>query len=255
MGAMFIGQQFLQNVLGYSTLDSGLAILPAAGAMVIVAPRSAKLVETRGARFTLLIGYVFCLLGFLTMLLLWKEGISYWKVGLGYALIGVGVGFAGTPASHSLTGSVPVQPRRDGLGHRRPAARPRRGDHAVDPRRPADRRLCRRGRRRDRRLAGSSEGQRKRRRRADQVLLQRRRYAPRSTPHSRSRSSPPPKHPFCRGTQWAYTAGIIAVRLGAALVFFLFPKHEEERSCWSAITPKTKPPRLAGQAAERARRS
>src|SRR6478672_3583192 len=30
MGAMFIGQQFLQNVLDYSTLDSGLAILPAA---------------------------------------------------------------------------------------------------------------------------------------------------------------------------------------------------------------------------------
>src|SRR4051812_46216929 len=109
MGAMFIGQQFLQNVLDYSTLDSGLAILPAAVFMVIVAPRSAKLVEARGARFTLLIGYVFCVLGFLTMLLLWKEGISYWKVGLGYAFIGIGVGFAGTPASHSLTGSVPVK--------------------------------------------------------------------------------------------------------------------------------------------------
>ena len=54
-------------------------------------------------------GYVFCLLGFLTMLLLWKEDISYWKVGLGYAFIGIGVGLAGTPASHSLTGSVPVK--------------------------------------------------------------------------------------------------------------------------------------------------
>ena len=141
MGAMFIGQQFLQNVLDYSTLDSGLAILPAAAMMVVVAPRSAKLVESRGARFTLLIGYVFCLLGFLTMLLLWKEGISYWKVGLGYALIGIGVGFAGTPASHSLTGSVPV--RRAGMasGHGGPPARPRRRDHAVDLRRPADRRL------------------------------------------------------------------------------------------------------------------
>ena len=74
-----------------------------------LAPRSAKLVATKGARFTLLVGYVFCFLGFLTMLLLWKEGIPYWKVGLGYAFIGIGVGFAGTPASHSLTGSVPVQ--------------------------------------------------------------------------------------------------------------------------------------------------
>ena len=86
MGAMFIGQQFLQNVLGYSTVDAGLAILPAAVFMVLVAPRSAKLVEARGARFTLLFGYVFVLLGFLTMLLLWKENIAYWKVGSGLRL-------------------------------------------------------------------------------------------------------------------------------------------------------------------------
>ena len=109
MAAMFVGQQFLQNVLGYDTLDAGVAILPAAFCMVLIAPRSAKLVEARGARFTLLIGYVFCLLGFVAMLLLWDEGIPYWQVGLGYALVGVGVGFAGTPASHSLTGSVPVE--------------------------------------------------------------------------------------------------------------------------------------------------
>ena len=53
MGAMFIGQQFLQNVLDYSTLDAGLAILPAALCMVLVAPRSAKIVDARGASFTL----------------------------------------------------------------------------------------------------------------------------------------------------------------------------------------------------------
>src|SRR4051812_29579311 len=83
MGAMFIGQQFLQNVLGYSTFQAGASILPAIVCMVLVAPRSAKLVETKGARLTLLIGYVFCLLGFVTMLLLWKDGIAYWKVALG----------------------------------------------------------------------------------------------------------------------------------------------------------------------------
>ena len=75
MGAMFVGQQFLQNVLGYSSLEAGAAILPAAVCMVIVAPRSAKLVESHGARFTLLSGYVFCVLGFLAMLLLWNDGV------------------------------------------------------------------------------------------------------------------------------------------------------------------------------------
>ena len=108
MGAMFIGQQFLQNVLAYSTVSAGAAILPAAICMVLVAPRSAKIVEARGARFTLLLGYLFIFLGFVTMLLLWNEGIPYWMVGLGYVFLGIGVGFAGTPASRSLTGSVPV---------------------------------------------------------------------------------------------------------------------------------------------------
>ena len=73
MGAMFIGQQYLQNVLEYSTLGAGAAILPGAVGMVLMAPRSAKLIEVRGSRFTLMIGYLFCLLGFLTMLLLWDE--------------------------------------------------------------------------------------------------------------------------------------------------------------------------------------
>ena len=49
MAAMFVSQQYLQNVLGYSTLQAGAAILPAALVMVLVAPRSAKLVEARGA--------------------------------------------------------------------------------------------------------------------------------------------------------------------------------------------------------------
>src|SRR6185312_12891181 len=113
MGAAFVSQQFLQNVLGYSTLGAGAAFLPTIVFMVLVAPRSAKLVESRGARFTLMCGYVSLLVAFLTMLLLWKTGIPYWKVGIAYVFIGIGVGFAGTPASHSLTGSVPV--RRAGM--------------------------------------------------------------------------------------------------------------------------------------------
>ena len=109
MAGAFVSQQYLQNVLGYSTVEAGAAILPAIVFMILVAPRSAKLVETKGARFTLLAGYVFLLLAFLSMLLLWQEDSSYWQVGIAYVFIGIGVGLAGTPASHSLTGSVPVQ--------------------------------------------------------------------------------------------------------------------------------------------------
>ena len=36
------------------------------------------------------------------------------------------------------------------------------------------------------------------------------------------------KSSFLQGDEWAYTAGIVAILLGAALVFFLFPKKERE---------------------------
>ncbi|MEM8618905.1 MAG: MFS transporter [Actinomycetota bacterium] len=109
MGAMFVGQQYLQNVLGYSPLEAGAAILPAVVLMVPSAPISARMVGRFGARLTLLTGYVFCFFSFSLMLLLWDEGASYWAVAPAYVCIGIGVGLAGTPASNSLTGSVPVE--------------------------------------------------------------------------------------------------------------------------------------------------
>jgi hypothetical protein len=107
-GAMFVGQQFMQNVLDYTTLEAGVAILPAAVGMIAVAPRSAKLVVTKGPRFTMLLGYAFILPAFLVMFFTWREGAPYIVVGLAYLLMGIGVGFALTPAARSLTGSVPV---------------------------------------------------------------------------------------------------------------------------------------------------
>jgi hypothetical protein len=108
MGSMYIGQQFLQNVLGYDTLEAGASAIPMSLAMVAVAALSARMVVRLGSRMTLMIGYLFFVLAFVVMLVLWDENTSYAGIALAYLLIGVGVGLAGTPASHSLTASVPV---------------------------------------------------------------------------------------------------------------------------------------------------
>ncbi len=228
MGAMFIGQQFLQNVLDYSTLDAGLAILPAAVLMVIVAPRSAKLVEKRGARFTLLLGYLFCVLGFITMLLLWKEDIAYWKVGLGYALIGVGVGFAGTPASHSLTGSVPV--RRAGMASGTADLQRDLGGAIMQSIFGA---LLTAG------YAAAASAAIAESPQQAQVNDQVRGELTKSFSSAADLANQYPGHTeqiiaaakssFLQGDAWAYSAGIVAILLGAAVVFFLFPKREQER--------------------------
>ncbi|MCO6451910.1 MAG: MFS transporter [Caldilineales bacterium] len=228
MGAMFIGQQFLQDVLGYSTLNAGLAVVPAGIFMIMVAPRSAKIVEERGSRFTLLAGYVFIVLGFVAMLLLWNEGISYLYVGLAYSLVGIGIGLAGTPASRSLTGSVPVTRagmasgtadlQRDlggamfqsffgallAAGYAAAIATALAGypDSAEIPASVTSS------------LEMSYAG-------AQSMAAQYPQYATEITTAA--------KAAFLAGDQYAYLAGIIAVLLGAALVFFVFPRRDEER--------------------------
>jgi hypothetical protein len=196
--------------------------------MVLVAPRSAKLVEQRGARFTLLCGYVFLVLAFGTMLLLWRADAPYWKIGLAYAFIGIGVGFAGTPASHSLTGSVPV--RRAGMasgtadlqrdlggaimqsifgalltaGYAAAAAAAIAGapNNAQVNESVSNE------------LTKSFAG-------AEAVAQQHPQYADQITAAA--------KQSFLDGDQWAYTAGLVAVLLGAALVYAAFPRHARER--------------------------
>ena len=46
------------------------------------------------------------------------------------------------------------------------------------------------------------------------------------------------KTSFLAGDQYAYIAGIIAVLIGAALVFFVFPKRDEERQMVTDIISK-----------------
>ena len=109
MGIAFINQQYLQNVQGYSSLQAGAAILPAVIFMVLVAPRSARLVQQLGSRATLLLGQAILALAFVGMFVLWGDGTPYWQVAIPLALMGAGVGLAGTPSSNSLTGSVPIR--------------------------------------------------------------------------------------------------------------------------------------------------
>ncbi len=228
MGAMFVGQQYLQNVLGYSTFEAGASIIPAALFMVLVAPRSAGLVERRGARFTLLFGYVFCVAGFGTMFLLWSDNSPYWQVGLGYALLGIGVGLAGTPASHSLTGSVPVS--RAGMASGTADLQRDLGGAFMQSIFGA---LLTAGYAAAvaTAIAGSPD--------ADQVTSSTQAALMKSFSSAEAVAEQYPQYAsaitegartsFLDGADWAYLAGIVAVLVGGVIVFTLFPKRDDER--------------------------
>jgi len=227
MGAAFINQQYLQNVLGYSTLEAGAAILPAVVFMVIVAPRSAKLVGSHGSRATLLVGQAFILLSFAGMFVLWHDDIPYWQVALPLCLLGVGVGLAGTPSSNSLTGSVPVTRvgmasgtadlQRDlggalmtsifgalltaGYASAMGTAIAQSGKNVTDSTQA------------QLQLSFAS---------AENLAAKNPQYAEQITQAA--------QQSFLDGDRWAYTAAIVAVLAGMSIVWFLFPRKDEEEA-------------------------
>ena len=224
MGAAFVSQQYLQNVLGYSTLEAGAAILPAVVFMVLVAPRSAKLVEAAAPASRCCAAMCSSSWPSSRCCVLWKEGSSYWEIALAYIFMGMGVGFAGTPASHSLTGSVPV--RRAGMASGTADLQRDLGGAIMQSIFGA---LL---------TAGYAAA-------AGSLILELRQgpvrpmtqaeltksFSSAADTASRYRQMEQQaliisgaKTAFLQGDQWAYTAGIVAVVLGAAIVFFLFPK-------------------------------
>jgi MFS transporter, DHA2 family, multidrug resistance protein len=161
------------------------------------------------------------------MLLLWKEDISYWKVGLGYALIGVGVGFAGTPASHSLTGSVPV--RRAGMASGTADLQRDLGGAIMQSILGAVLTAGYAG------AVGSAVADSPNKDKiTDNLQAQFQKSfssaanAADKYPQYKSQIVAAAKSSFLQGDEWAYIAGMVAILLGAALVFFLFPKKDRE---------------------------
>ena len=231
MGAAFISQQYLQNVLGYSTIQAGAAILPAGVFMVLVAPRSAKLVHDFGSRRTLLMGQAVLFLAFLTMLLVWKDGTPYWQVAIPYVLVGIGVGLAGTPSSNSLTGSVPITRvgmasgtadlQRDlggalmtsifgalltaGYASAMGTAISESGKNVTDSTRA------------QLQLSYAS---------AENLAKQHPQYADQITAAA--------QQSFLDGDRWAYIAAMVAVLIGMTLVFRFFPRKEQEEALRAA---------------------
>jgi DHA2 family multidrug resistance protein-like MFS transporter len=227
MGAAYISQQFLQNVLGYSTLDAGAAILPAGIFMVIVAPRSAKLVGLHGSRRTLLTGQAFLLVAFVLMLVLWKENISYWVVALPYIFLGIGVGLAGTPSSNSLTGSVPVT--RVGMASGTADLQRDLGGALMTSIFGA---LLTAGYASAMGAAIASSGADVTQNTQQTLQLS---YASAEDlaaqyPQYASQITTAAQSSFLKGDQWAYLAAIIAILLGMALVYRFFPKKDEENA-------------------------
>jgi EmrB/QacA subfamily drug resistance transporter len=105
-GALFVLTQFLQFDLGYTALQTGIRVLPAAGSIVVVAPFASVLDRFLGGRLVVGLGLLLIAAG------LWQISsatvlTTYGGIVLGMVLLGVGAALVLPSVTAGVMGSLP----------------------------------------------------------------------------------------------------------------------------------------------------
>jgi EmrB/QacA subfamily drug resistance transporter len=113
-GSIFFLSQYLQTVLGYTALETGIRLLPLAFTLSIFAALSSRVADRLGVKITVALGIFIAGCGLLFMSRLYKADTSFGTILLGQLILAIGMGIAMSPATNSIMGSVPV--RKAGIG-------------------------------------------------------------------------------------------------------------------------------------------
>ena len=105
-GMLILLPIYVQNVLGYDTLRTGLLLLPGGLLMGLLGPFVGRLVDARGARFVLIPGTILTALGMLAMGL-FTDTTSIWQVLATHLLLSLGLAGTFTPLFSVSLGSLP----------------------------------------------------------------------------------------------------------------------------------------------------
>jgi EmrB/QacA subfamily drug resistance transporter len=105
MGLVYELTLYLQTVRDYSPLKAGIALVPFAVALLIVAPLAPKIAERRGDRRTVMAGMAILAAGLLAFLATSTDS-SYVVVLIGLLFAGAGVSLVQPPASAAMMSSV-----------------------------------------------------------------------------------------------------------------------------------------------------
>ncbi len=106
LGSLFMLTQFLQFDLGYTALQAGIRVLPAAGMIAVIAPLSVVFVRAAGTKLTVAAGLLSIAAG------LWQISgatvtSTYTDTLAGVILLGIGAGLAIPASTESVMGSLP----------------------------------------------------------------------------------------------------------------------------------------------------
>ena len=106
-GFFFLSTQYFQFVRGYSPLKAGIATLPFALTMIVVAPRSAALVVRIGLNKVVALGFSGIAAGFVVMALV-SPDTPYVIILVALVLLAGGMALTMPPATGAIMSSVPL---------------------------------------------------------------------------------------------------------------------------------------------------
>ncbi|WP_227999586.1 MFS transporter [Mycolicibacterium sp. P1-5] len=106
-GALFFMTLYLQNVQGWSPVETGVRTLPLSAAMMLMAPLSGVMTERFGPRPAMVTGLA-GVAGGLALLSRLTVDSGYGAIWPAFALLGLGVGLVLTASSDAIVGNAPV---------------------------------------------------------------------------------------------------------------------------------------------------
>ncbi|WP_443041391.1 MFS transporter [Streptomyces sp. B21-108] len=108
LGVIFFVMLYLQNVRGFTPVESGVRTLPLSLVSMVASPLGAKLTEKFGARLTMPLGMVLQA-GAAFAMLSWSADSSYATMWPPFAALGLGVGMVMSASSDAIVGNAPVK--------------------------------------------------------------------------------------------------------------------------------------------------
>jgi EmrB/QacA subfamily drug resistance transporter len=106
-GVFFFVSLYMQNVLGYSAVQTGAAFLPMTILIILIAPIAGKASDRIGSRGLLTVGMTLIAAQLLYLSTLGVDA-SFWNLLPGFVVGGVGMALTMTPSAAAATRSVPV---------------------------------------------------------------------------------------------------------------------------------------------------
>jgi predicted MFS family arabinose efflux permease len=107
-GVFFFVSLYMQNILGYSAVQTGAAFLPMTILIILIAPIAGKASDRIGSRGLLTAGMTLIAIQLLLLSRL-DETATYWHLLPAFLIGGVGMALTMTPSAAAATRSVPVE--------------------------------------------------------------------------------------------------------------------------------------------------